>query len=102
MEQDKGTKLLLETLVKEYTEANAQEIIDFREYMKGVQDGLKNDFAEFKGANYVERAISEFPEGLDAYLIAKMPKDDYEWFRSKEGMRWFVKKFPLFAVPNAI
>lgn len=97
METNKATKLLIETVVKQYVEENSNEFLDFVEYQKGRKDTLANDFAEFKGTDFLRRAFAEYPTTLDAMLNEKFTPEDLAWFKTKEGQIWFIKKFPVFA-----
>ncbi len=97
MQDDKSVKILADKIIREYVETNPEEFVAFVEAQHEKRSQLKNGFAEFKGSTFVHRALAEFPETLDFELNSKMSKDEYEWFKSKEGQLWLIKKFPAFA-----
>lgn len=102
MQDQSGTKLLIEMVVKRYTEENPEEFSLFCEAMKQRKNNLQNQFAEMKGHTFMRRQLSEYPEVLENMLKKEFKIEDELWFRSKEGMTWFVQKFPVFAVPDRV
>lgn len=102
MQDNKSVKILAEKVIREYVDTNPDEFVAFVEAQHEKRNQLKNGFAEFKGATFVHRALAEFPEAMDFELNTKLSKDEYEWFKSKEGQHWLVKAFPVFASPERV
>lgn len=102
MESHSGTKLLIETVVKQYVDENPEEFSLFCEAMKQRKDNIANDFAELKAHTFLQRQLAEYPETLYNMLLKAFKPEDELFFRSKEGMTWFVQKFPAFAVPDRV
>jgi len=95
---------MIEAVVNDYLfiMGNSEAFLAFKEYMKVRRQGLYNDFGELKHDEQplLERIISERPADLEDILVLQLTEQDFAWFRSKAGQRWFVKKYPVFAAAN--
>lgn len=46
----------------------------------------------------METKVAEYPENLYMMIMKVLDTEQLEWFGSKEGIKWFIKRFPIFAV----
>lgn len=90
-------KDLIEALVKDYMSKYPGEFEDFKRGMRMKRGNLVNDFAEVREADYLERAIHEMPEALYVAFKFRLPDETFAWFRTKDGSRWFARRYPVFA-----
>ncbi|QGH73330.1 MAG: hypothetical protein [Siphoviridae sp. cttb18] len=51
-----------------------------------------------KSDMFVERALFEVSETLQAIIYRRLDSLEFAWFTSKEGGRWFAKNFREFAL----
>jgi len=89
-------KLLIKTYVREYTLAFPQEWEAFKEAMEVKLGQSKDAFGEIADSELIERKLFEMPETLYTILDMKLSKEDFSWFKTKEGSRWFAKQYPQF------
>jgi len=84
---------------------------DYEKFLKSDYDAYLNvkkereplnEFSEFKGFDILERHLIEFPEILFFILQKVLLKDEWNWFASKRGQRWFASTFNEFAVPQKL
>lgn len=93
---NKGTKNLITDIVKDYSTFFPDEFAMFKKHMaESVKDSI-NDYAEIKHVDTLERKLFEMPETLFSMMKKRLPQDDWDWFRSLDGSRWFAKKFKQF------
>lgn len=62
---------------------------------------LDNEMATVKGEHNgvsIQRALFEMPEKLFQSLVKELDGDELNYFKSKEGARWFTKAVPQFAL----
>ncbi len=63
----------------------------------------KNKFASVgKGQGALERKITEVPETLFTMMTVNLPLEDMEYYKSKNGTRWFAGQFPEFRIAGRI
>lgn len=89
-------KLLIRTFVREYTLTFPQEWEQFNKAMKEKRANSNDDFGVVQGADIIERKMHEIPETLYTIFKMKLNEEDWGFFQSKEGTRWFAKQFPEF------
>lgn len=89
-------KTRIAEMLKEYIRVYPIEWADFQLSIKEKLSLSKNDFGELDGSNLIERKLFEMPETLYIIFELKMDKAELEWFKTKEGSRWFVKTYPQF------
>lgn len=61
----------------------------------------ENETGELKGTHSgvsAQRVLFECPEKLYTTFISSLDGDEMEYFKSKEGARWFCKAVPQFAI----
>ncbi len=105
MQSNKSTKNLLCVIVKEYKRIFPQEYSLFCDSVSQRKSNQHDDFGGFskeKSMDFIERAVGEWPDTLNTMIKMKLPDDDYKWFRTKPGTRWFVKRFPEFAAVQKV
>lgn len=54
------------------------------------------------GEHAVERALYEIPETMFAGILQNLDEYQLQYFKSKEGSRWFAKTFKMFSVADEI
>ena len=82
--------------VLQYTKTFPQEWEQFKLQMKQVRDNAKNKFGEIEGSDTVERKLHEIPETLYSMLKMSLCEEDWDYYNSLEGSKWFAKRNPLF------
>jgi len=87
-------------LVTDYSLTCPLEFTQFKKQMKLQKEASLNEWAEVDSMDYVERKLFEIPETLYAILKVRLDEDGWLWFKSKEGSRWFAKKFVEFRSSN--
>jgi len=93
--KDKITKV-----VQEYCLVNVSEFEQFKTQIAAGRSNLRTDFAEVRGSDLIERALWEAPETLTTMILIRLESEEYTWFKTKEGARWFASRFPIFASGN--
>ncbi len=89
-------KTLIDAYVREYTLTFPLEWSAFLRSNKEKLSRSTDSFGEISGSDLVERKLFEMPETLYAILDMKLSKDDFQWFRSREGGQWFARRYPAF------
>lgn len=63
---------------------------------------VQNDeFASVKGEHDgpgIQRILHEIPEKLYMSFVKELDGDELNYWKSKEGGRWFCKTFPMFSL----
>lgn len=78
------------------------------EYLMLIKDNqlrrnaLTQNSGEIKTADYMERTLMEYPETLFTMILAKLTPEDFTYFDSKPGARWYAKKYPVFLIPKSV
>lgn len=84
-------------LVEEYERLFPAEFTQFQVGMRAKKaQGSVN--GAIKGMDYIERLVCEWPETLDTVFKKQLSPDDEAWLYTKEGIRWFARKFPQYSV----
>lgn len=89
-------KTRIAEIIKEYIRTYPIEWADFCLAVKEKLSLSSNDFGEISGSDLIERKLFEMPETLYIIFKLKMDEAEFEWFKTKEGSRWFVKTYPQF------
>lgn len=90
------------SVVNEYKNVYKEEYDLFCTQIKLVQKSQTNEFSEIQNSDMVERKIAEYPETLLGVIKARLSHDEFKYFETKEGTRWFVKQFKEFSVSQKI
>ena len=93
MESNKDIKSKINTIVDSYLTTYNMEAKAFLVAHKAKLDNQSNKFGKIKGSDMVERVLHEVPETLFIMLKTGLEEHEWEWWISKEGGRWFAKKF---------
>lgn len=81
----------IEIAVKKYQSLFSEELEDFKRGHSNMEAGSMNMEA-------METKVAEYPENLYMMIMKVLDTEQLEWFGSKEGIKWFIKRFPIFAV----
>lgn len=83
---------------EEYMRLFPAEYTDFKLGMRAKRENT-NKFGEMKGGSgMVERVILEYPETLYTIFEKTLTPEQFQYICSKEGSRWFGRKFKEFAI----
>lgn len=96
------TQSKITNIVSEYKRLFPDEYKLFVKEMRGKKDVQSNQFSEIKGDMSLERALLEYPETFYTILRIRLTDDDWKYFDTKPGVRWFAKTFPEFAIAQKI
>lgn len=88
----------IKALVEDYIRIYPEEYKNFIAQMIEKKSLLINNFAEFGG----NRALYEVPETLNTLFQMKLTKEEFAYFETKEGGRWFANNFKQFSVPKKL
>lgn len=58
----------------------------------------KDEFASLGGNHVAERILHEIPEKLYMSLVKELSAEELDYWKSKEGGRWFADAFPQFSL----
>ncbi len=90
-------------LVEKYKQLFRQEYDMVCSYLKDRRKELKTEFAEIEAPKHgnrrndaIERGLYEIPQTLSVMLDKHLTMQASMWLRTKEGGRWFVKKYKEF------
>jgi len=89
-------------VVSGYIEKNGEEYEAFKTQLEERRGGQNTDFAELEKTQAVLRQLGEFPETLFNLFKERLSDGEMEWFRSKEGQAWFIKRFPEFSATRKV
>ena len=90
-------------MVKDYKQNFAAEYDIFHRIMQKKQANQKDDFSSLdKASTLLEQSMLEYPETL-YYIFQKfLDEDDWNYFNSKKGVRWFARRFPEFRIAKKV
>jgi hypothetical protein len=89
-------------VVDHYISLFPVEYATFAQAMKVKRSDLKNDLAEIKHNDMVQRKLSEVPELLWSLLMKMLTDEEMEYYRSIKGQNWLMRKYPVFCSPERI
>lgn len=96
------TKLKIKGIVDYYKRLFPGEYWAVIEQVKKNRDNQMNQFGSIKGNDFVERALVETPETLNAMFDLRLDDSETLEFKSKKGMRWFANAYPEFKLAEKI
>lgn len=76
--------------VEKYIELFPDEFKAFKEQPQIDAHDAKMDSLETK--------VAEYPENLYYIILKTLDEEQMKWFGTKQGIRWFVKTYPVFKV----
>lgn len=93
----------ISNLVAGYKELFPEE---YEMTVKFIEDNRRlqaNEFSALKNEHAIlERALYEIPEKLSTMIFQELSEEELNYFKSKQGGRWFAKSFPQFALATKI
>ena len=89
--------------VAHYMKTHAAEFAAYKQSLAVQKDTLVDSkFAQVKNTDFLLRKLTEYPENLFFLIQNALTEDEKEWWRTKEGGRWFAKSFKQFSVADKI
>lgn len=93
----------IEGIVDRYIEENADEFNDFKLSKRTRYENLDNsEFAKVKNSETLQVLLHEVPEVLHNMLWNELSEEEWDFYISREGSRWFARKFPIFRVGDKV
>lgn len=92
------TQNRIKNLVEGYKILFPQEYIKACDAIIMQRQIQADEIGTVKGEHAIERVLHEIPEKLYMSLIKELSADELNYWKSKEGGRWFVKAFPMFSL----
>lgn len=89
-------------VVSGYIEKNSEEYSAFKTQLEERRENQNTDFAELEKTHAILRQLAEFPETLWNLFKEHLTEGEMEWFRSKDGQAWFLKRFPEFSATRKV
>lgn len=96
MIEKKGVQSKIQELVKTYSEVFKPEYLAVVNHLKEKRKSA-NKMGSVKGDHVLQHAMFEIPATLHTLLNTRLNKEEWEYYISKEGTRWFALKFKQFA-----
>lgn len=94
-------KIKISNLVETYKMLQPDEYQQVVQLVKEKRGKLADEYAIVK-SDYVERQLGEFPATLFDMFVHNLEPNEMEWFREKEGHRWFYNKYKEFRITKKI
>lgn len=91
----------IESVVAKYKFAFKDDYNAVVEAVEAMHHMVIDDFATTKDSQTM-RGLYETPEELYAMFIMELEPEEMDWFKTKEGGRWYAKRFKEFALPKNI
>lgn len=76
-----------------------QAVIDI---VKDKRNNLRTEFADVKGSDSIDRQLNEMPATLFEMLHNNLQPEEFAWFSTKEGTRWFTNLYKEFMITSKI
>jgi len=96
-------KIKIEECVTEYKQVFTEEYILFKQFVIDNRKELRDeDYGSVEGDHIVERKLLEMPETFYAFLLKALTSEEFKWFKTKTGHRWFARKFNEFCLVKKI
>lgn len=89
-------------IVLDYKSLFASEYEAFKQMQSFKQFNLKDKFAEVKGADMIERKLTELPETLWTMFTKTLNDEEMDYIKSVKGQKWLMRSFPVFSSPEKI
>lgn len=100
------TKTKIKTIVENYKMLFPDEFVLTIRQVALNRKAQRDKFASLKKgkfkADFVERALVETPETLNSMFDLRLTDDEKIEFKSKRGIRWFAKEYPMFKLAERI
>lgn len=90
-------------IVGTYIQLCPDEYFAFKESVEAKRDDMQDQkFGTVAHSGTEMRALFDMPVTLHELLVKQLDPDQLEWFKSKEGARWFASTFKVFMLPDYI
>lgn len=96
------TKMKIRTAVRDYIQMFPDEYRDLLNTIAIQKQNLKTDMAELDGTHAVKRALFTISEKLSVMIGKKLNQQELEYFKTKEGGRWFADEFSQFSITKNV
>lgn len=95
-----SAKTKIKTVAESYIRLFPGEYEAFKDGVRTKRSSQRDDYGTMRkgSGDYVERVSHEIPERMYAALRGVLEQDEWDWFRSIPGTRWFARTFRQFAV----
>lgn len=99
---DSLEKASIEATVSAYIRQFPDEYRIVCDAIKGKRKLTHDEFASVESTKekYVERGLYEIPETLSIALILELNDGAITFLKTKQGGRWFARRYPEFALPD--
>jgi hypothetical protein len=93
-------KKQISACIKLYHRDFKEEAEAFYEFVRQKRAGLHNEGGEHvDGVDHaIDRALFEMPVELYGFITQNLSPEQFVWFKTKEGGRWFAKTFKSYAL----
>lgn len=99
------TKNKIEQAVRQYTQMFPSEYKAFLKSHRVKEHNKINEWADFKASDQMVRHLLDMPETLYFALKQSLTTEEMDWlygknthFGKREGIKWFMKRFPQFKI----
>lgn len=90
------------SIVNKYIKKNYEEYSAVCKQIKEHREKQKNKYASTGKDNFLGQLATEVPETLDYALQEGLTEEEWIYYKSKEGTRWFAKHFKEFSPAEKI
>lgn len=96
-------KAKITEIVGTYIQLCPDEYFAFKDSIEEKRGNLTDrKFGTASHSGMEMRALFDMPVTLHDLLVKQLNEDQLEWFKSKDGARWFANTFKVFMLPDAI
>lgn len=93
-------KKRISACIKLYHRDFREEAEAFYEFVKQKRAGLYTESGEqIDGVDHaIDRVLFEMPVELYGFITQNLTPEEFVWFKTKEGGRWFAKTFTSYSL----
>lgn len=85
------------SIVEKYIKKHYKEYVAVCSQIKEHRELQKNKFASTGKDTYISQLATEVPETLDNLIQLGLDEEEWIYYKSKEGTKWFAKRFKEFS-----
>ncbi len=85
------------SITNKYIRRNFEEYSGICQQIKDKRNLQKDKFASTGTDTFIGQLLTEIPETLDNLLQEGLTEEEWLYYKSKEGTRWFAKHYPEFS-----
>lgn len=89
------------TIVAKYKFTHPDDYATVVKAVEAMHHMVIDDFASSKDSQNI-RGLFETPEELYTMFILELDESDMQWFKTKDGGKWYAKTFKEFAIPKNV